>query len=325
MPNALNMFSLLFADDTSYLAADSDLEQLIIKANIELNKACVWFKSNKLTLNASKTKFMIFSPQGTTVFTFNQIKIEGEEIERIGDKFLTKKFKLVGVNLDDKLSWVHHATHVRNKLASANYALAKVRRLVPFNVKMIIYNALFKCHLDNALITWGGCTKSNTRAIVNLQKKAVRHVVSRGYNAHTDPIFKKHNLYKFEDLYKNSLSIFMFNLSRGLQPSSIGSIFTSMGKDNRSNNYILQKCKFAYMKNQVPYTLINNWLQVHPADKNLMYSVETGSKILKSTSVPSTKKACLENFKKSLLQQVMATYSSAVTCKNKRCSDCRNK
>ena len=79
-------------------------------ANTELSKACCWFNANKLTLNASKTKFMIFSSLGKTHYTYNNISIDGNQIERIGEKFKTKSFKLVGVTLDDKLSWGHHKT-----------------------------------------------------------------------------------------------------------------------------------------------------------------------------------------------------------------------
>ena len=100
---------------------------------------------------------MIFSPLGTTVFTYDQIQVDGHPIERIGDKFKTKSFKLVGVHLDDKLSWINQATHIRNKLASANYTLARVRKLVPQRAKLVIYNSLFRCHMENSLLVWGDC------------------------------------------------------------------------------------------------------------------------------------------------------------------------
>ena len=61
LPNATNFLTLLFADDTTFQVSDSDPDKLFDIANSELEKAAVWFKANKLTLNVKKTKFMIFS------------------------------------------------------------------------------------------------------------------------------------------------------------------------------------------------------------------------------------------------------------------------
>ena len=125
------------------------------------------------------------------------------------------------------------------------------------------------------------------------------------------------------------MSTFMFNLSRGLPPVSIKSIFIPMGDENRSNNYIQDKYKYAYLKQQVPSTLIRNWESVKTADKNLIYKEEKGSKCknknaTKVTSTICMGSSCLLNFKKSLTQQFMAGYPKVVRCKSDRCNECGN-
>ena len=113
MPATLGCMTILFADDTTFQHRGNDLESMITKANKELAIASDWFTANLMTLNASKTKYMIFSPLGKTHYTYNKIRIGGEEIERIGEKFKVKSFKLVGIHLDDKLSWTHHLNHIK--------------------------------------------------------------------------------------------------------------------------------------------------------------------------------------------------------------------
>ena len=56
LPNCTDLFTLLFADDTTFQISGDDLPSLFQTANTELNKAAAWFQSNKLTLNGSKTK-----------------------------------------------------------------------------------------------------------------------------------------------------------------------------------------------------------------------------------------------------------------------------
>ncbi len=50
-----DMFSVLFADDTTGLAKGANLQNVISFVNLELQKIANWFHSNKMQLNASKT------------------------------------------------------------------------------------------------------------------------------------------------------------------------------------------------------------------------------------------------------------------------------
>ena len=59
LPSATSFFIKLFADDTFLCAQDSDLASLENNVNHELKKVYMWLASNKLTLNISKSKFML--------------------------------------------------------------------------------------------------------------------------------------------------------------------------------------------------------------------------------------------------------------------------
>ena len=60
LPNCTSFLTSLFADDTCFLKSSRNLHQLFSSANVELSKAACWFQANKLTLNVSKTKFILF-------------------------------------------------------------------------------------------------------------------------------------------------------------------------------------------------------------------------------------------------------------------------
>ena len=56
----------LYADDTAlYTSADSQVE-IMLNFRVELSIVSKWLKANRLTLNAGKTKFIIFRPQMST-------------------------------------------------------------------------------------------------------------------------------------------------------------------------------------------------------------------------------------------------------------------
>ena len=71
------------------------------QANVELDKLADWFKANKLTLNISKTKYMIFNDKSKTVNSAsNNLKIDNEVIKRIGKNCPAESFKFAGINRD---------------------------------------------------------------------------------------------------------------------------------------------------------------------------------------------------------------------------------
>ena len=49
---------ILFTDDTNLFYSGKDIDELCSVVSIELDKLCIWFQVNKLSLNTSKTNFI---------------------------------------------------------------------------------------------------------------------------------------------------------------------------------------------------------------------------------------------------------------------------
>ena len=72
---------ILFADDTNVFCAGDNKLELECMLNRELAKFCRWFAVNKLSLNLSKTSYMLFRNRLPDV-DFN-VFIEHERINRV--------------------------------------------------------------------------------------------------------------------------------------------------------------------------------------------------------------------------------------------------
>ena len=94
-----------FADDTTVLVSGNDVEKLKNILCVELEKLNVWFRAYKLSLNVTKTNFMIFANKPIVNF---YIKIGGMLIERV---YVTK---VLGVMIDPKLTWTDHTRYICN-------------------------------------------------------------------------------------------------------------------------------------------------------------------------------------------------------------------
>ena len=63
MPQAVNCVPILFADDTCLIFTAPSLASLTTIMNKELQNLSIWFDSNKLTVNPSKSNFLIIHPK----------------------------------------------------------------------------------------------------------------------------------------------------------------------------------------------------------------------------------------------------------------------
>ena len=90
----------MFADDTNQFMSNIDLKTLISNVNDELSKVSRWLKVNKLTLNITKTNFIIFHSRLRYITSDIHLHIDGMLIERVvATNFL-------GVILNDNLTYM---------------------------------------------------------------------------------------------------------------------------------------------------------------------------------------------------------------------------
>ena len=85
LPNCTSMNVLSYADDTTLFKSSPCINTLCVQINNELDKIYTWLKVNKLSLNISKSKYMIFGPRNPHLRYQNiTIKIQDMEIEQVG-------------------------------------------------------------------------------------------------------------------------------------------------------------------------------------------------------------------------------------------------
>ena len=93
---------VLFADYTTILYSHKDINSKIDIVNKELDEVTNWFKANKLSVNASKTNFMIMgTPRITPTKTREDLNVllNNTVLERV------KFTKFLGVLIDECLTW----------------------------------------------------------------------------------------------------------------------------------------------------------------------------------------------------------------------------
>ena len=108
----------LYANDTTKLISDNNIEHLYNKAFTILSFFSPWFSANKLALNGSKTNFMIFTRPRSQVVLNERLQFDGYYVTRVD--FV----RYLGYAIDSKLTWDYLVTYVCNKI-SKDFGLLK--------------------------------------------------------------------------------------------------------------------------------------------------------------------------------------------------------
>ena len=157
LPNCLmHSQPRMYADDTSITYASNDVEEIERCVNIDLDRIRIWLAANKLTLNTTKTEFLLIgSRQRLPMLERNPI------IET--NQFLIKQVstsKSLGVHIDGNLSWECHINEISKKIASGISAIKRIRYFLPFEILLNVYNSLVQPHFDYCNVVWGNCSNN---------------------------------------------------------------------------------------------------------------------------------------------------------------------
>ena len=184
--------TFLFADDTNLLCCGDNLEKLLDTVEKELNSMKIWFDENKLTLNLSKTKCIIFGNRPTN--TEKKLMINGIELERVSE------IKFLGVLIDNKLSWKPHINYIKAKISKSIAILNKTKYLLNKTSLYTLYCSFILPYMTYCVEIWGNTYKTNIHPIFILQKRAIRIIHKTAYREPTNPLFVQLKTLTFLDL-----------------------------------------------------------------------------------------------------------------------------
>jgi hypothetical protein len=219
----------MFADDTFGAKSDNDINVLINSDNEEINKIAIWFRANKLAVNISKTKYIIFKTRNKklnanlpdVVFNANERGCPFNPelvtpLERIHNNHVNpdcRAYKLLGIFLDENLSLDTHINKLCKKLAKSLYCIKKAKNVINKSGLRSLYFALIHSHLSYCPIILNCSSKSNLKKLEKIQKKAIRIITNSRYNANANEIFITEKIYPLTKLLNRPNS---FSCTRSL-------------------------------------------------------------------------------------------------------------
>ena len=149
-----------FADDATAHTSNQDIETINTELQSDFSIAVSWSKQNKLPINYDKTTYMILGSK-KRVQDEHQLDLRAEN--RTIDKVSTQR--LLGIFIDDHLSWTTHIDHLCSTLSSKISLLRQISVYVPQDIQKLYYQieSYIVPLLDYGCNTWG----TTSSAILN--------------------------------------------------------------------------------------------------------------------------------------------------------------
>ena len=244
--------TIMFADDTNLFMSGTGLDEIELRLNVELKLVTQWFQTNLLSLNVSKTSYIIFGNRSTHNL---KLFMQGVELERLFET------KFLGVIINHKLSWKSHMLTVSNKMCKNIGIIAKIRHLLPPDQVRMLYLALVEPYMSYCCIVWAGVGRTGClERIHKIQKRYCRLITFSEFRAHSAPLFRGLQLMTVYNMFRYQASLYMYKHLKGLLPKmlfdfqfnrDIHSHFTRQGHKLRTD-FSRTRCRQLSFQTQGP-------------------------------------------------------------------------
>lgn len=228
------LYFILFADDTTILYKASNIEQLINNLNAELDHVSEWFQINRLSLNVSKSAYIIF---GRTSYNIHDsiVKIGGEILQKV------ESTKFIGVEVDSNLNWKQHIQKIEKYLSCVVGMMFRLKYKLTKKAILLIYDSLIYSKIHYCNIVWASNYKTNLSKIFSLQKKALKlcqNELNRNATS-SDSIFSVVGKLSVYDTNQLQIGKFIYQVVNKLAPECFNTLFettTNIYSHNTRNN-----------------------------------------------------------------------------------------
>ena len=196
---------------------------------IELNSLTDWFAANKLSLNVSKTNYMLFTNQDTNHIQLPNVVLSGQQIVE------TSSAKFLGIYIDNKLKWDIHINHIKRKLSSSAFAINKAKHILSRKYLTILYYSMVYPYRSYGITLWGSTYDVYINLLKVQQKWVIRSITGADFQAHSEPLFKSLQLLQLTDIYQLQVLKFTYAFVKNNLPHPFKNIF-QLSQETHNHN-----------------------------------------------------------------------------------------
>ena len=206
-----------FADDNTPFTLANNIDDLIDSLEKASSSLFKWFKDNLFKGNPDKCHLLVSTNEKTKI-NIEEFSTENSDCE-----------KLLGVKIDNKLTFDCHVSDMCKKANRKINALARIAPFININKRRILMNSVFRSQFNYCPLIWVCHSRTNNRKINRLHERCLR-IIYNDKRSSFIKLLEKDNSVSIHQRNLQILAIEMFKVSNGLSPVLMNDIFKLRGE-----------------------------------------------------------------------------------------------
>ena len=222
-----------------------------------------------MSLNSYKTKYMTITTRQKrqNVSSRMPLYIGNEKIVEVATH------KVLGVTIDNNLSWTNHVNELTKRVSQKLYQLAKIKHFLNAHARKLFFHAHIQPIIDYASTLWDSASANTLKPLVSIHKRALKLTLlkSTSLTAHD---YKLLDVLPLKLKLEFNKGIIMHKIVFGYAPSNLKLNFVS-NQNRHSHKLVVPRPRLDLFKCSLMYSGGKLW-------NNLPLSIK---KIIRSQSI----------------------------------------
>ena len=171
-----------FADNTTIHSCSPNFEEATLKLSNDTHLILNWFRINSMVANPGKFQIMFLGSNiDNSKITF---MIENKRVKS------SSEVKLIGITIDDKLSFTSHIENLCSTASNCLRALARIRKFLSFEQAKRLSEVYIISTFTYCPLIWMFCSKTANSLINKIHKRSLRVIYEMEYANFEDLLTK---------------------------------------------------------------------------------------------------------------------------------------
>ena len=212
-----------FADDTTPYFCHEELNVVLEKLEIHSDFCIKWFENNFMKLNTDKCHLLVSGHKHEKCWA------------RVGDDQIWEenKVKLLGVTIDNQLSFENHINNICTKANRKLSVLSRMGSILDFEKKRLMFKAFIESQFKYCPLSWFFHSRKSNTKINKIHERSLR-LVYNDYVSTFEQLLEKDNSFTIHDQAIQRMCIEIFKTLNGM-PSDLKDIFIRKFPNSDSN------------------------------------------------------------------------------------------
>lgn len=223
-------FTDIFADDTTFHINGRTKQEIEPKLQHDGENSKTWAKQHKMQVHFDKTTCMALGTRHKTHEASElTVSFGNNRIKQVD------KQKLLGVVIDQHLTWTAHIDYLCANISSKVSLLRQLSSYVPLEVQKLFYQGYIVPLIDYGSNTWGTTSKQNIERLAKLQKRAARIILNADFNTPSAEMFTELGWQSIPNRLNYNKAVLTFKALNGLTPEYISDLLKPVSETHNRN------------------------------------------------------------------------------------------